>query len=233
MTGPSLLLRHAAIGDTTPDSTFVHRRGQAIHIRDGLIAWYGPEAELPAGLVSDEEIDLEGRLVTPGLIDCHTHLVYAGKRVADFVERLGGTRYEEIAGGGGGIASTVAATRAADEEALFEGARARLERMSGHGATTVEVKSGYGLDADSEEKILRVARRLGATGIAEVRTTFLGAHAIPPGYQRSKQDYLREMAEEVLPALPPRGWWTRSTPSARKSPSAPRSWRATTWPPKG
>ena len=201
MTGPSLLLRGAAIGDTTADSSFVHLQGQAIHIRDGLIAWYGPEAKLPSGLRPDQEIDLGARLVTPGLVDCHTHLVHAGKRVGDFVHRLSGTRYEEISSGGGGIASTVSATRAASEEALFEGAKARLERMSANGATTVEIKSGYGLDARTEEKILRVARRLGEIGIAEVRTTFLGAHAIPPGYQRSKEEYLREMAEEVLPRL--------------------------------
>ncbi len=201
MTTPSILLRNAAVGDTTPDAALVHRRGQAIHIQDGLIAWHGVEAEIPAGLACDDEIDLGGRLVTPGLIDCHTHLVYAGKRVADFVKRLGGTRYDEIAGGGGGIASTVAATRAADESTLFTMAGMRLERMAGHGATTVEIKSGYGLDPLSEKKILKVARRLGGLGLTDVRTTFLGAHAMPAGYEGTKADYLAEMSDEVLPGL--------------------------------
>ena len=200
-----LLLRGAAVGDTTPAGGIVHRQGQAILVRDGLIAWHGPEREMASGIEPDQEIDLGGRLVTPGLVDCHTHLVYAGTRVGDFVRRLTGTRYEEISSTGGGIASTVAATRAADEQDLFERARARLARMAANGATTVEIKSGYGLDAASEEKMLRVARRLGSTGIAEVRTTFLGAHAIPPGYQGSSREYLREMAEEVLPRLAARG----------------------------
>lgn len=145
---------------------------------DGRLAWVGPSAEAPA---APEVAELHGALVTPGLVDCHTHLVYGGNRANEFEQRLHGASYADIARAGGGIKSTVAATRAADEAELLAAAKRRALALIAEGVTTVEVKSGYGLDADTEGRMLRVARQLGGLGI-DVRTTYLGAHALPPEF---------------------------------------------------
>ncbi len=168
----------------------------AIAVAGGRIAWLGPTAELPGQpeALARERHDLAGRWVTPGLIDCHTHLVYGGDRAEEFELRLGGASYEEIARAGGGILSTVAATRAAEEETLFETAKPRLAALLSEGVTSVEIKSGYGLERDSELKQLRVARRLGEALPVTVRTTFLGAHALPPEYDGRADDYIEAIA---------------------------------------
>ncbi|MET0518155.1 MAG: imidazolonepropionase [Burkholderiaceae bacterium] len=150
------------------------------------IVWVGEESQLPAAAV-DESHDLGGAVVTPGLIDCHTHLVYGGQRAREFEQRLEGASYEEIARAGGGIRSTVAATRAASEDQLLAQAQARLDALLAEGVTTVEVKSGYGLSLDDEARCLRVARRLQG---AEVRASYLGAHALPPEFQGRQDDYV-------------------------------------------
>jgi len=154
------------------------------------IAWVGAEATLPAGALVDTEIDLGGALVTPGLVDCHTHLVYAGQRAAEFEQRLEGASYEDIALAGGGIRSTVAATRAASREVLLISARNRALALMAEGVTTLEIKSGYGLSAEHEARCLRVARELGETLALTVRTTCLSAHALPPEYAGRADDYI-------------------------------------------
>lgn len=172
----------------------------AIITRAGLIEWIGPRAELApqAGL---ETVDLAGAWVTPGLIDCHTHAVFGGNRSGEFEQRLHGVSYAEIAAQGGGIASTVRATRAASEERLLASARQRLEALMRDGVTTVEIKSGYGLDLANERKMLRVARRLGEALPLTVRSTCLAAHALPPEYAGRADDYIQHICDELLPAL--------------------------------
>jgi imidazolonepropionase len=152
----------------------------AIAARDGRIAFAGPIADLPSGWKAARKISLDGRWITPGLIDCHTHLVYAGDRAHEFELRLAGASYEEIARAGGGIVSTVKATRAASEDELVAQSLPRLDALLAEGVTTIEIKSGYGLDRDNETKQLRAARRLGRERDVDVVTTFLGAHALPP-----------------------------------------------------
>ncbi|WP_041741896.1 imidazolonepropionase [Collimonas fungivorans] len=178
----------------------------AMVVRDGLIAWIGSEAELPdefrqAGLAGLAYHDAGNRWITPGLIDCHTHLVYGGNRADEFAMRLAGASYEEIARSGGGIVSTVRATRLADEDSLFRQSARRLEALLAEGVTTIEIKSGYGLDLHTERKMLRVARRLDASYPVTVYTTFLGAHALPPEYQGRADDYIRLVCDQMLPAL--------------------------------
>ena len=164
----------------------------AVAVADGRIAWVGPRAELPGApeTLARNVHDLEGRWLTPGLIDCHTHLVYGGDRAAEFEQRLKGASYAEIAEAGGGIVSTVAATRAASEDDLLCAARPRLDALLAEGVTTVEIKSGYGLDLENELKQLRVARALGAALPVTVKTTFLGAHALPPEFAERAEDYI-------------------------------------------
>ncbi len=162
-------------------------------VTDGpLLQWADSAAGLPADLARNcaATIDLGGALVTPGLIDCHTHLVYGGSRAREFELRLQGASYADIAQAGGGIRSTVAATRAASEAQLLEQAGARLGHLLRDGVTTVEIKSGYGLTLQDEARMLRVARRLGQTYAVEVRTTYLGAHALPPEYAGQPDDYI-------------------------------------------
>ena len=175
-------------------------RDAALAVADGRIVWLGKEAALPAGLHADEEIDGEGGWLTPGLIDCHTHLVYAGNRAGEFERRLNGESYESIARSGGGIRATVAATRAADEAMLYAQSKKRLQTMLGEGVTTVEIKSGYGLDLASERKMLCVARQLAQEGVS-VHTSFLGAHAVPPEYAGRADDYIDVVINEMLPVL--------------------------------
>ena len=180
--------------------------GAALAVRDGRIAWCGPDADLPAAaLVGSEVIDGEGRWITPGLVDCHTHLVYAGDRAREFELRLAGASYEEIARAGGGIVSSVAAVRAADEERLVAETLPRLDALMAEGVTTVEVKSGYGLDLRSERKCLRAARALASRRDVRVSTTFLGAHALPPEASGDKDAYVAAVADDMLPALAAEG----------------------------
>jgi len=171
----------------------------AIAVRDGRIAFVGAVADLPAGWDAAEEISLGGRLVTPGLIDCHTHLVYAGSRAHEFELRLAGASYEEIARAGGGIVSTVKATRAASEDELISASLPRLDRLIGEGVTTIEIKSGYGLDDETEARMLGAARRLGEARPVSVITTYLGAHALPPEAD-SKEQYIDGVCA-AIPAL--------------------------------
>lgn len=173
-------------------------QGDALALRGGRIAWVGALADLPADLAPLPREDLGGRLVTPGLIDCHTHLIHAGNRAREFDLRLQGASYEQIARAGGGIAATVAATRAASEAALVAQALPRLDALLAEGVTTVEVKSGYGLDLETELRMLRAARRLAGLRPVRIVTTFLGAHAVPPEYRDRADAYL---AQVCLPAL--------------------------------
>ena len=174
----------------------------ALGWRDGRIVYAGPASGLPgpaAGL-ADEVVDAGGDLVTPGLVDCHTHLVFAGDRAAEFEQRLEGASYEDIARAGGGIVSTVRATRTASEDALLAQSLPRARALVADGATTLEVKSGYGLDFDNERKMLRVARALGSALGVDVRTTFLGAHALPPEFAGNADGYV-EAVVDWLPKL--------------------------------
>ena len=173
----------------------------AIACRGGRIAFVGPASALPRPLEAGETIDCEGRLITPGLIDCHTHLVYAGDRAAEFERRLNGESYESIARSGGGIVSTVRATRAASEPQLVAAALPRLDALLGDGVTTIEIKSGYGLALDAERRQLRAARQLAREREVTVQTTFLGAHALPPEFAGRSDDYLREVCDSMLPQL--------------------------------
>jgi imidazolonepropionase len=171
----------------------------AVAAREGRIAWVGAAGELPQGLEARERVDCEGRWITPGLIDCHTHLVFAGDRSDEFERRLAGESYAEIAKSGGGIASTVRATRAASEDELVRSALARLDALLAEGVTTIEVKSGYGLETETEIRMLRAARRLESERRVTVLTTYLGAHAVPPGGARV--EYLRSVCEEAIPRI--------------------------------
>jgi len=173
----------------------------AVAISDGLIQWVGPEKELPVEFAGLQEKDLGGRLVTPALIDCHTHLVYGGSRATEFELRLKGASYEEISRSGGGILSTVTATRNASEEELFAQSLPRFDALLAEGVRTVEIKSGYGLDLETEIKMLRVARQLGKERNIRVKTSFLGAHAIPPEFAGKAEAYIDFVCEEVLPAV--------------------------------
>ena len=184
-----------------PDYGAIH--DGAIAVRGGRIAWVGARADLPPALRTGatREHDAGGRWITPGLVDCHTHLVYAGSRAGEFEQRLNGVTYEAIARAGGGIRATVAATRAASEAALLDAARPRLKALAAEGVTTVEIKSGYGLEAGAEAKMLRVARTLGNMLPLTVRTTFLGAHALPPEFDGRADAYIDEVCERMLPEL--------------------------------
>lgn len=171
----------------------------AILIKDRRIIWVGARADLPVHKAVETD-RLEGRWVTPGLVDCHTHLVFGGDRSGEFEQRLGGATYEEIARAGGGIVSSVKATREASEDELFASAMARLEGLKATGVTTIEIKSGYGLDHDSELKMLRVARRIGREGGVRVRTSYLGLHAIPPEHRSDRAAYVDKAVDDILPA---------------------------------
>jgi imidazolonepropionase len=183
------------------DAPYGAIRHGALAIADGRIAWVGERTALPAGARGRQEVDGRGAWVTPGLIDCHTHLVYAGNRAHEFEMRLQGASYEDIARAGGGILSTVRATRAASEEQLFAQSARRLRALLAEGVTTVEIKSGYGLSLEAERKLLRVARQLGETHPVEVRTTLLAAHALPPEFAGRADDYVALVADEIIPAI--------------------------------
>ncbi len=175
----------------------------ALAWKDGVICHAGPRADLPgkAETLARSVETLDGAWITPGLVDCHTHLVFGGNRAHEFELRLEGASYEDIARAGGGIASTVRATRALDEDALLAASLPRARALVRDGVTTVEIKSGYGLDLDSELRMLAVARRLGTELGIGVRTTFLGAHALPPEYAGRQDDYVTHICRDMLPAV--------------------------------
>jgi len=170
----------------------------AILLEGGRIAWIGPRADAPSG---HDATNCEGRLATPGLIDCHTHLVYGGSRAHEFEQRLTGVTYADIAKAGGGIASTVRATRSQSEADLAAAALRRLDALLAEGLTTIEIKSGYGLDRDTEIKMLKVARELSQWRPVDVVTSYLGAHALPPEFRENRNGYLDLVCNEVLPAV--------------------------------
>ena len=172
----------------------------AIGAENGRIVFAGPERDLPT-LADAEIVDCEGRWITPGLIDCHTHLVHAGNRAHEFELRLNGASYEEVARAGGGIVSSVKALRKASQADLVRETLPRLDALMAEGVTTVEVKSGYGLDLEHEMKSLKAARALGDTRPVTVRTTFLGAHALPPEANGDKDGYIVRVVDEMLPAI--------------------------------
>jgi imidazolonepropionase len=178
--------------------------GGLIAARDGRILYAGDASAAPS-LEATETIDCAGRWITPGLIDCHTHLIHGGDRAHEFELRLAGASYEEIARAGGGIVSTMAATRAASEEALVASALPRLDALIAEGATTIEIKSGYGLTLADEAKMLRAARRLGETRPVRIGTTFLGAHALPPEYAGDADGYIAEVCDTMIPAIAAEG----------------------------
>jgi imidazolonepropionase len=173
----------------------------AMGIARGRVAWIGRRQDLPPEATASETHDFSGQWITPGLIDCHTHLVFAGNRAEEFEARLSGDSYEAASRRGGGILSTVRATREASVEALVEAAIPRLARLAADGVTTVEMKSGYGLDLDSELKMLRAARALGTAQGIRVRTSFLGAHAIPPEFAGRADAYIDHLIKDMLPAI--------------------------------
>lgn len=187
------------------DSSMQDQDDACIVVKAGTIVWVGPTDSLPSSYASLPRHNGRGTLVTPGLVDCHTHLVYGGERANEFAMRLAGASYEEIAKAGGGIVSSVKATRAASEDDLFTQALPRLQQLLDEGVCAVEIKSGYGLALDHERAQLRTARRLGkACGVA-VRTTFLGAHALPPEYAGNSQGYIDLVCQQMLPALSEEG----------------------------
>ena len=197
----STLFRNAQIATMTPGKSYGLIENGAVVISADRIKWVGAEKELPDEFAGLQGKNLEGRLVTPALIDCHTHLVYGGSRATEFELRLKGASYEEISRSGGGILSTVKATRTATEEELFTQSLPRFDALLAEGVGTVEIKSGYGLDLETEIKMLRVARKLGKERSVRVKTSFLGAHAIPPEFSGKADAYIDFVCEEVLPAV--------------------------------
>lgn len=193
-----MLLTNATLAAMDGRSGYGLLEGAAVAVEGSAIAWVGKADAVPAAYRGLEVLDVGGRLVTPGLIDCHTHIVHGGNRAREFEMRLEGATYEEIARAGGGIVFTVAATREADEASLLAGALTRVDALIAEGVTTIEIKSGYGLDIDTELKMLRVARAVAKTRPVTVRTSYLGAHAVPPEYKGRAQAYLDQVC---LPAL--------------------------------
>lgn len=193
-----MLFTNATVATMTGTSRYGLLAGGAVALAGERIAWVGPQRDLPAEFARQERVDLGGRLVTPALIDCHTHVVFGGHRAREFEMRLEGASYEEIARAGGGIVSTVTATRAASEEALLAGALRRVDALIAEGTATIEVKSGYGLDRDTELRMLRVARRIARERPVRVVTSFLGAHAVPVEFAGRADAYIDEI---VIPTL--------------------------------
>src|SRR5471032_94732 len=189
---------------TLADGKYSIIEDAAMVTANSLIEWIGPRSQAPTSDYAHVH-DLQGAWVTPGLIDCHTHTVFGGNRSGEFEQRLEGVSYADIAAQGGGIASTVSATRAATEDELFASAHKRLRSLLRDGVTTVEIKSGYGLDLVNERKMLRVARRLGEALPVSVRATCLAAHALPPEYKDRADDYIDHICDEMLPALAAEG----------------------------
>jgi imidazolonepropionase len=198
-----LLLRDARVA-TMAGAGYGVIEGAALAIAGGRIAWIGPAAELPPNDAAETR-NMDNRWLTPALIDCHTHLVFAGNRAAEFEQRLRGASYEEIARAGGGIMSTVNATRTASTAELLRQASARLDRLRAEGCATIEIKSGYGLDIATETRMLDVARNLGAASGVSIVTTFLGAHTVPMEFRGRADDYIEHVCTEMLPAIHEKG----------------------------
>jgi imidazolonepropionase len=192
------LFTNIRLATMTPAQPYGLVEDAALAVDGERIVFAGPRAQAPA---VDRTFDLGGRLVTPGLVDAHTHVIYGGNRAQEWEERLLGADYAEIARGGGGILSTVRATRAAGYERLLQSAQARLATLCAHGVTTVEIKSGYGLDVETEIRMLRIARELGRRLPVDVRTTFLGAHAIPPEFAGAPDGYVDLICDAMLPLI--------------------------------
>ena len=197
---PPTVLLDATLATMDGDAPYGLVERGAIAIEAGSISWVGAERDLPGRFAAHERRALDGRLVTPALVDCHTHVVHGGDRAGEFEMRLEGASYEALARAGGGIVSTVAATRAADVDALVESALPRVDALIGEGVATLEIKSGYGLDRDAEIAMLRAARRLGELRPVRVRTSFLGAHAVPEEYAGRADAYLDEVCLPTLDA---------------------------------
>jgi imidazolonepropionase len=174
-----------------------------VGVKQGKIVWVSPRAAADRANFGADVVEGYGRCLSPGLIDCHTHLIYGGQRIDEWEQRLRGVRYEEIAQAGGGIASTVAATRAATEDELYASARDRIQRLMSEGVTTFEIKSGYGLERDSELKMLRLAGDLGKSMPIDVSRTLLAAHALPAEFRGRSDDYIQSICHEVLPSARP------------------------------
>ncbi|ODU51861.1 MAG: imidazolonepropionase [Lysobacteraceae bacterium SCN 69-48] len=195
-----LLLTHATLATLDGETPFGLLENAALAIADGRIAWLGSMDALPRQASIGRSEDLGGRLLTPALVDCHTHLVFAGNRANEFDMRLNGASYEEIARAGGGIRSSVSALRQADEDELLRQSLPRARALLRDGVATLEIKSGYGLDLDNERKMLRVARRIGQLLGIDVRTTYLAAHALPPEYRNDPDGYI-DAVVDWLPQL--------------------------------
>lgn len=193
-----MLLKNATIATLETNSAYGLIEQGAVVLNGNRIEWVGRLADLPVGYAALNAVDLEGRLVSPALIDCHTHIVAGGNRAREFEMRLEGATYEEIARAGGGIVSTVKATRAATEDELLADALPRVDALIAEGTSVIEVKSGYGLDLDTELRMLRAARRIAKERPIRVMTTFLGAHALPPEYADRHDAYISEVC---IPAL--------------------------------
>jgi len=191
--------RIATMRDGAPDYGIVAGRA-AIAISDDRIVWLGDESNLE-GRTAAKQRSMSGRWLTPALIDCHTHLVFGGNRASEFEQRLRGASYEDIAAAGGGILSTVRATREASADELFDAALTRVNALASEGVATVEIKSGYGLDVDTEIRMLEVARRLGRESSVDVRTSLLAAHTVPPEFEHNPDGYIDLICDEILPRV--------------------------------
>jgi len=195
----TLLVTHARLA-TMRDGRFGEIAEGALHAKDGAIAWVGPMADLPrAARAASTVVDAKGALMTPGLVDCHTHLVYGGNRARELEMRLAGKSYAEIATAGGGIVSTVAATRAASNAQLRAASARRLQSLMDEGVTTVEIKSGYGLDTENELRCLRIARSLAADHHISICTTLLGAHTLPTEFAGRADEYVDLVCTQMIP----------------------------------
>ena len=201
------LLLDATLATFAGGQAFGRVEHGALALQGERIAWVGAARDLPGapGELAANVVTLDGALVTPGLVDCHTHVVFGGDRADEFDQRLNGASYEQIARAGGGIASTVGATRAADEDTLLHQSLPRARALLRDGVTTLEIKSGYGLDLESERRMLRVARRIGQSLGLGVRTSFLGLHALPPEYRDRRDAYVALVCDVMLPALAAEG----------------------------
>lgn len=202
-----LLLTNASLATFAEEAGYGLLKDAALACQDGRIAWIGPMRDVPPlSAASAKQIyDAGNALITPGLIDCHTHLVFGGDRAREFDMRLNGASYEEIARAGGGIVSTVQATRQASEDELFAQSLPRARAFLADGVTTLEIKSGYGLELDAERRMLRAARRLGEALGIHVQTSFLGLHALPPEYKDRRDDYVTLVCDDMLPILADEG----------------------------
>ena len=195
-----MLLTNATLASMAGSEPYGLVENRALVVSSEGVEWIGAAGEVPAEYVARETLDLAGRLVTPALIDCHTHIVHGGNRASEFEMRLNGASYEEVARAGGGIVSTVRATRRASEDELVEVALSRLDALLSEGVSTVEVKSGYGLDRDTELRMLRAARRLEQERLVRIKTTFLGAHAVPEEFAGKPDDYIDDVCIPTLRA---------------------------------